>query len=364
MTATYAPAEVFPPGEYLRDELGERDWTVTEFAEIIGRPVQVVSEILNGKKEITTETAIAFADALGTTAALWLNLQTNYRLATQRAEAQLSGAVSPVARRARLRDLLPVAEARRRGWIPDTDDLDVLDRHVLALLEIQSFDERPRFALAARRANSKEPITLEQIAWLAHVRAIAGERDLPPLDLGRLAQVAAELPRTLLDGPGRLADVPGLLRSSGVALVFSEGLRGGKLDGAVTMLPDGTPVVGLTARGDRFDGLVFTLLHECAHLVLGHIQAHDVSIVDDDAAEGPTDSTERAANEQAATWLFPRGLELDSTTVPAIVAAAAANEVHPSLVLGRVQRDRGNWKLHRSLVPKVRAILADQGLLA
>lgn len=79
-TTNYTPAEVFPPGEYLRDELDERGWTATEFAEIIGRPVQVVSEILNGKKEITTETALAFGDALGTSAALWLNLQTNYRI--------------------------------------------------------------------------------------------------------------------------------------------------------------------------------------------------------------------------------------------------------------------------------------------
>ena len=45
-------AEVFPAGEYLRDELDERGWTVTEFAEVLARPVQVVSEILYGKKGV------------------------------------------------------------------------------------------------------------------------------------------------------------------------------------------------------------------------------------------------------------------------------------------------------------------------
>ena len=30
------PAEVFPPGEFLNDELEARGWTQTEFAEIIG----------------------------------------------------------------------------------------------------------------------------------------------------------------------------------------------------------------------------------------------------------------------------------------------------------------------------------------
>ena len=76
MTVTHPPAEPFPPGEYLRDELEERGWTVTEFAEIIGQPVQAVSAILNGKKSITPDTALSFSEALGASAELWLNLET------------------------------------------------------------------------------------------------------------------------------------------------------------------------------------------------------------------------------------------------------------------------------------------------
>ena len=56
----------FSPGEILRDELDARDWTYVEFAEILGRPVQAVSEILNDRKEITTETALEIGRALGT----------------------------------------------------------------------------------------------------------------------------------------------------------------------------------------------------------------------------------------------------------------------------------------------------------
>ena len=143
MTMTYTPAEVFAPGEYLRDELDERGWTVTEFAEIIGRPVQAVSEILNGKKEITTETALALSEALGTSPALWLNLQTNYRLFEQRTRAGAPATMTPVARRARLRSLLPLAEVRGRGWLPDTDDLDVVEEEMRRFLDVDSLDEGP-----------------------------------------------------------------------------------------------------------------------------------------------------------------------------------------------------------------------------
>lgn len=113
MSTVLSAAEAFPPGEYLRDELDARGWTVTEFAEIIGRPIQAVSEILNGKKEITTETALAIAEALGTTPELWLNLQTNHRLLEQRSKEDHGARLTPVARRAP-----PQPRAAREGAQP------------------------------------------------------------------------------------------------------------------------------------------------------------------------------------------------------------------------------------------------------
>lgn len=356
-TTNYTPAEVFPPGEYLRDELDERGWTATEFAEIIGRPVQVVSEILNGKKEITTETALAFGDALGTSAALWLNLQTNYRISRRDAGGVAGARVSSIARRARLRGLVPVAELRRRGWLPDTDDLDQLEKQVCQLLGIELLDQQPQFAIAARRSNSHEGLTIEQIAWLGRVRSIAAQRTSVRFRRARLATLAAKLPRLLQDGPAEGAMLESWFAECGVILVVVEGLKGGKLDGAVSFLDDGRPVIGLTARGDRFDGLLFTLLHECAHLTLGHLVSGDPAWVDDNLTDQQTDPIEIAANAQAAEWLFPGGFEIGSTNIASIVETASRYGVHPSVVIGRVQRDTGQWSLHRRHIPKVRAVL-------
>ncbi len=98
MNLPHRPAEAFSPGEYLRDELEEREWTVTEFASIIDRPVQAVSEILNAKKSITPETSLSISEALGTSAELWLNLQSAYQL-HQRRSATNRPTQSPVAAR-------------------------------------------------------------------------------------------------------------------------------------------------------------------------------------------------------------------------------------------------------------------------
>ena len=72
--------EAFTPGEYLKDELDARGWTQTQFARIIGRPIQVVNQIIKGRKSVTPETAAAIAAALGTSAELWMNLEIAYRL--------------------------------------------------------------------------------------------------------------------------------------------------------------------------------------------------------------------------------------------------------------------------------------------
>jgi HTH-type transcriptional regulator / antitoxin HigA len=74
-------ASVFPPGDFIREELETRGWTQSQLAQILGRPTQAVNAIVNGKKEITTSTAVALGAAFGTSAAFWLNLETAYRLA-------------------------------------------------------------------------------------------------------------------------------------------------------------------------------------------------------------------------------------------------------------------------------------------
>lgn len=74
-------ALVLPPGEVLKDELGARGWSQADLATILGRPPRVVSEIIRGKRAISPATASELARPLGTSAQLWLNLGSAYRLA-------------------------------------------------------------------------------------------------------------------------------------------------------------------------------------------------------------------------------------------------------------------------------------------
>lgn len=72
------------PGEVLSEELDARAMTQRSLAEAIGRPEQVISEIVRGKKGITAETALQLSLVLGISAEFWMNLQSSYELALAR----------------------------------------------------------------------------------------------------------------------------------------------------------------------------------------------------------------------------------------------------------------------------------------
>lgn len=62
------PAEVFPPGDFFREELEARGWTQKDLADILDQPTHLVSEIIDGKRRISPETALDLARAFGTSA--------------------------------------------------------------------------------------------------------------------------------------------------------------------------------------------------------------------------------------------------------------------------------------------------------
>jgi len=351
MTSTLNPAEVFPPSEYLREELEARGWTEVEFAQILDRPVQLVSAILNDKKEITPDTAVELSHALGTSAELWLNLQATYRLS----EARSTVDPSPVERRARLRNFVPIRELRNRGWIEDTDNVDDLEASVCRFLRIENLDEMPFQAIAARRTNDDEVLTPEQTAWVARVRNLASEMEVSPHDADALEGLARDIPRLLTD-PLELPNLRTWLADAGVALVIELPLRSSKIDGASFWSCD-TPIIGLTTRGNRFDSLVFTLLHEIAHLIRRDVSKESLPRIDEDLAlDDSAQGVEAEANKAAAEWIFPGGLDVpDDVTLARIRDIAREYNVHPSLVVGRLQwMEKLTWNQYRRHIPRVR----------
>jgi len=75
------PKNPFHPGEILLEEfLVPAGITQSAFAEKIGWTRARLNELIKGKRGISAEAALDLAEALGTSAKLWMNLQATYDL--------------------------------------------------------------------------------------------------------------------------------------------------------------------------------------------------------------------------------------------------------------------------------------------
>jgi len=92
------------PGEVLADDLEALDMSAAALSRRLRVPTNRVTEILNGQRAVTADTALRLAHFFGTSAQFWLNLQILYEL--RKAEEKVGAAIK------RLPTLERVAQAR------------------------------------------------------------------------------------------------------------------------------------------------------------------------------------------------------------------------------------------------------------
>ena len=90
------------PGEHLAEELEALDMSAAELARKINVPTNRITQILNGTRAITGDTALRLAHFFGTSAQFWLNLQSLYELRLAQEKVGKSIKVLPTLKRREL----------------------------------------------------------------------------------------------------------------------------------------------------------------------------------------------------------------------------------------------------------------------
>jgi addiction module HigA family antidote len=76
------PTHFFHPGLVLAEEIEYRGMSRRELADVMGVAPTALSEIITGKRNITTSLAIKIEEALGINALFFLNMQVRYEYYT------------------------------------------------------------------------------------------------------------------------------------------------------------------------------------------------------------------------------------------------------------------------------------------
>ncbi len=87
------PPMAIHPGEHLAEELKELHMSAAALARHLKVPTNRITQILNGRRDITADTALRLAHFFDTSAEFWVNLQSLYdlRIAQQETGKAIKG---------------------------------------------------------------------------------------------------------------------------------------------------------------------------------------------------------------------------------------------------------------------------------
>jgi HTH-type transcriptional regulator/antitoxin HigA len=302
-----------------------------------------VSEVLNGKRPLTLSMMRSLNKNLGISAEVLLK-EPGADFPNQIQEMEWSR--------------FPLLEMAKRNWIPQSDDIrekaEELIRDFIEQAGGLDTVPKPCFRQGKKgRYNAKMDL-FALTAWCIRVQSIAQKNPLKTkyvknsIKLGTMQEVAR---LSYFDNGPLLAKE--YLEKHGVHLIVVPHLPKTYLDGAAILLPDGTPVIGLTLRYDRIDYFWFCLLHELAH-VSKHLSTSDRLIIDDLDLRGKKvekeDIIEKEADEMTRNGLIPKRIWdrnpiSGKASTAEIYALSEKLKIHPAIIAGRIRFEQKNYRL-------------------
>ncbi|MBW7955452.1 ImmA/IrrE family metallo-endopeptidase [Patescibacteria group bacterium] len=250
---------------------------------------------------------------------------------------------------------LPIKEMLKRGYISAKNF-----EYELATFFNQLNGEQNILALASRThyIRSHKPMNPQAFTvWVARLLNRASEiREKVNFNHSKITQALMRSVVDLSDEEDGIIKAIDLLNSVGVIVIVEPHMPKTYLDGAVIMIPGKNPVIGMTIRHDRLDNFWFTLLHELAHIALHYGKGTSI-FYDDTEYLDVEDSREKEADKLALEVMIPTERWKDSAAsiVPspdAAIMLASELSIHPSIVAGRMRRERQHYYFLNTLIGK------------
>lgn len=319
-----------PPGATIKEQLNDRGMSQKEFAARMNMSEKHISKFINGDVQLTTDVAVRLEMVFGAPAKFWNNLEAIYREKLVKAEAE-----NAMEADVELARQFPYSEMTKFKWVPETRDAKekvVYLRKYFEVVELSLLGSEQITRIACRRLAITEKSDLALMAWAQEAKILARNIRTAPVNIKKLNAAMPDIRKMTVLKPNEFCPkVKKCLAGCGIALVFLPHLKGSFLQGAT--FPDGNKiVVGLTARGKDADKFWFSLFHELAHIVLGHVGQ----------VNGTSDEDEKTANIWAGDLLIG-AKEFDifrkerDYSAKGVLRFAKEQGIAPGIVVGRMQ---------------------------
>lgn len=334
-----------PPGEFLEEVIDDLGMGKDELAKRMNRPAAKLSAIFSGDKSITPDTALQLEKVTGVPAHIWTGLESEYRLTLARLQEKREEEKNKIE--------VPLITKYDYNELVKYEYVEYKTRTLDRVKELQSFlgvtslynvENIKRYqTLFRQKVSGKNKVLPEALAsWIRIGEIEAQEVDTKPFNENGLYDLIPQLRAMTLQSPSEFQKkMEKSFANVGVALVIVPHLPKTCAHGASFWLSKDKVVLMTTIRGSWADIFWFSLFHE-----LGHILLHSKQevFIESDKVDYVKKSLEDEADKFASDNLIPRKeyerfVQEDSFTKSDIRAFARDIQIHPGIVVGRLQHD-------------------------
>jgi addiction module HigA family antidote len=341
MPTKYQPQTVSHPGETLREKLEELQMSPKEFAVRCNKAETIISEVLNGKRSITSDMAIQFESVTKIPASFWTKRQDRYNEAKARNERQATIAVAvPWARE------FPYADMAQKGWVIATRKAEEKAVALFDFFGMSSHESWENYYLngslpaSFRISLAHENASYAISAWLRRGDIEARKLNAPAYSKKALKTALPDLKVIMAGQPDDYREqAQKILLATGVKLVFISCIKKAPVNGVARWIEkNNTPLIQISSRYKRNDIFWFSLFHEIGHIFLHGKKEIFLENVD---YEGADQDKEDEADAFAEAWTFTKAqeqevLEALPLTDDEIRGFAQGFGTHPAMIVGRL----------------------------
>ena len=329
------------PGEVLAEEIAARGMTQKELAARMGRPAQVINEIIKAKKAVTPDTALGLEKVLGIDAEFWTNLEASYRMTL----ARIAIRERQMAQEQRLQHY-PIRDMIKRQWIEAGRDKSSRLKALQFFLGADVADPRVYQKAVGYRVTESALTNISLgalVIWLRKGELEAEQILTAAYDQQSFCQALTQIRTMTGQLPQEfLPKVSSLCAEAGVAFCLVQELPKSGANGVARWLTNSKALIQMSLRHKWADIFWFTFFHEACHL-LKHKKQHRFVI--DGLADPELKEIECEADAFARDFLIPLQDWNDFTmgrnfTQQSIQAFAQAVNIAPFIVVGRLQKEK------------------------
>lgn len=344
----YQELIAFHPGYYVKEYIDEQGITQEELAKRLQTTPKYVSDLVNGRANLSEEMVLRLSIVFGTSTKMWLNL--NQRYIEKKLEIEKRKRIDEECELVRKIDY--------KFWV----DLGLVKKTRIATEKVEELQRYFKVAslsvlnqrdfLVQYRTSVSEVTDINVInanAWVQTAINIGTQMEVTAFNKKKLTEAIPAIRNMTIQNPETFyPELKERLASCGVALVLLPNLKNCGVNGAVKWLGKEKVVLALNDRRKYADTFWFALFHELGHVLQQRIKVLLVSEKNKDGLEIDEliQKLEIEADLFSRNTLIPEReyksfVEKNPTgfTVDAIRLFAESINILPGIVVGRLQQD-------------------------